>query len=95
MDDSDAEDGPAETNGGAPTKLLLFGGETVNLDSGDRMCTNDCLIYDTEYNVWYALLSSPARCPCAKAHSPCRWLGKHRPISINQGILLSVLLSGG
>ena len=69
MDDSDAEDEPAEKNGSAPTKLLLFGGETVNLDSGDRMCTNDCLVYDTEYNVWCAPLPSQLRCPCDGALS--------------------------
>jgi hypothetical protein len=52
-DDMDGEeDGPADKAMAGPAKLLLFGGETVNPESGDRMCTNDCLIYDTEYNVW-------------------------------------------
>ena len=40
LDDSDADEPDGAMQTLWPSKLLLFGGETVNPESGDRMCTH-------------------------------------------------------
>lgn len=41
-------------------------------ESGDRMCTNDCLIYDTEYNVWYEAQTSGQKPGPRSGHAMAR-----------------------
>ena len=73
VDDSDTDE-PGGSAGSTlwPSKLLLFGGEVVSPESGDRMCTNDCLIYDTEYNVWYEAQTSGQKPTSRAGHAMAR-----------------------
>jgi N-acetylneuraminic acid mutarotase len=59
-------------------KLLLFGGETAGSKEGlkDRMATNDCLVFDPVYSIWYdAQTTGPKPCP-RSGHAMAR-LGCH------------------
>jgi N-acetylneuraminic acid mutarotase len=74
-DDSDLDDDASGANQGPKEKLMLFGGETGNRHK-NRMATNDLLIFDPSYNIWYEAQATGSK-PCPRSGHAMARLGRH------------------